>query len=695
MRRRGWTVVLVTVGLLGGCRAAELPGCPSGQRFDAAGSCRAACALDATCDDGDACNGLEVCQGGLCSPGTPVRTAACRPCAAAAACDDANPCTDDACEAGYCRHAANTAPCDDGVACTVGDLCRDSTCTAGTPSDAACSDGVGCTTDSCDALTGCASLAHASACDDGLACTTDSCHPTADCQHTPVDALCHDGVVCTTDLCDPTLGCLSTPNSAACDDGIACTADACDPVRGCIFAPDELACDDGVACTRQACVSGVGCRFAPDDSLCLAGECEVGVCDAQSGCSLTPKPSFTPCSGEGRCLAGDCAHSIAGEVVRSDAPPCPPTTWSVKDLVYNDADGAFLALVDFTAGQWSGSACSAPGARTGVFRVHDGTCAAYGIALAGSGHAIADPFVLGESGGTHLVGLLSPATDSVDWTHGNWMESELDGLAGVGVLRQATLFTTGLASSFTRTRNVLFAGSSSSAPADGIVVACEWSINGLCPPPGPCLPNPRCTLTTTVSNARPVGIQAWTRLEGLGRAYAGALLPLRLTAGGRRIASDGSDLDRNLATEVRTDAAGSWAGATPSEVAGEYLLYGSDALVCRDAQLTGSVACVPAAGALPSRDYLDAAPVPGGGIALLARSRCPGLCAEVSYFLVVVRGGFPLHQAPWEEHLLATEVVLSPIAVPLPQRLAAGEGGVLVLGVNAARSGAHAWWLGL
>ena len=67
-----------------------------------------------TCDDGDACTTVDLCENGLCTGTTPAN------------CDDGNPCTDDSCdsEAG-CLSVFNTSPCDDGSPCTEGDTCEE------------------------------------------------------------------------------------------------------------------------------------------------------------------------------------------------------------------------------------------------------------------------------------------------------------------------------------------------------------------------------------------------------------------------------------------------------------------------------------------------------------------------------------------------------------------------------------------
>jgi hypothetical protein len=133
-----------------------------------------ACAFTpVTCDDLDACDGLETCDPvtGDCRPGTPV------------SCDDMDACTTDACDPadGTCSFAAVT--CDDMDACT---------------------------TDTCDPASGC-QVAPIS-CDDMDACTVESCDPALGCQATPIS--CDDMDACTTDTCDPATGCRSVPVSS-------------------------------------------------------------------------------------------------------------------------------------------------------------------------------------------------------------------------------------------------------------------------------------------------------------------------------------------------------------------------------------------------------------------------------------------------------------------------------------------------
>jgi subtilisin-like proprotein convertase family protein len=72
----------------------------------------AGCTVSADCQDGNLCNGAEICKAGLCTPGTPVD------------CSDGLFCTTDTCDpsTGACGHSPN--PCGDGDSCTL-DFCSE------------------------------------------------------------------------------------------------------------------------------------------------------------------------------------------------------------------------------------------------------------------------------------------------------------------------------------------------------------------------------------------------------------------------------------------------------------------------------------------------------------------------------------------------------------------------------------------
>lgn len=183
------------------------------------------CQSDAQCDDGLYCTGVETCVNQTCVAGAPV------------VCNDGVSCTTDACNEATdaCAAPPNDALCSDSSVCNGAETCGPSGCLAGTPLN--CNDGNACTTDSCNAATGCAT--------------------------TPVT--CNDNNVCTTDSCDPATGCATTP--VVCSDNNECTNDSCDPVTGCAFANRTGSCtDDGNACTSDVCSAGA-CTH-PDNGSC-------------------------------------------------------------------------------------------------------------------------------------------------------------------------------------------------------------------------------------------------------------------------------------------------------------------------------------------------------------------------------------------------------------------------------------------
>ena len=94
------------------------------------------------CDDADACTLGEKCADGDCVQGTAIN------------CLDDNPCTNDACDTtNGCVHVPIAAPCFDGDLCTGPDVCADGGCSPGP--EVPCDDGNACTSDGCNAGTGC------------------------------------------------------------------------------------------------------------------------------------------------------------------------------------------------------------------------------------------------------------------------------------------------------------------------------------------------------------------------------------------------------------------------------------------------------------------------------------------------------------------------------------------------------------
>jgi len=113
-------------------------------------------------------------------------------------CDDASSCTADTCDAGIgCEHNPQEGPCDDSNACTQTDGCTAGQCAGANPL----------------------------VCSDGNGCTNDSCNPAVGCVFTPISPCCGNGVKEAGEGCDdgnlnPGDGC-----NAQCQSELACFGD--------------------------------------------------------------------------------------------------------------------------------------------------------------------------------------------------------------------------------------------------------------------------------------------------------------------------------------------------------------------------------------------------------------------------------------------------------------------------------------
>jgi len=264
--------------------------------LDAAG-CTGGCLTDPECDDGLYCNGAETCVGGTCQSGT------------APNCNDGVGCTSDSCNEATdsCDNVPNNAACDDGLWCNGTETCNATLdCQAGTAPN--CNDGVGCTVDSCNEGTdSCDNVPNNASCSDGVFCNgAETCDTLLDCQAgTAVD--CTDGVGCTADSCnEATDSCDNVPNNAACDDGLWCNgAETCHATLDCQSgtAPN---CNDGVGCTDDACNEATdSCDNVANDANCDNGLwCDgAETCDALLDCQAGTAPNCNDAIG---CTADSC-----------------------------------------------------------------------------------------------------------------------------------------------------------------------------------------------------------------------------------------------------------------------------------------------------------------------------------------------------------------------------------------------------
>jgi len=318
--------------------AAEGGGCVGPDRctlsYCAAGNCVGS-GTPNPCDDSqpctrDVCNpaGPFVCDhipdNSLCSQGGPCDAYICAPTEFGGfQCRGVGPCMLSQCEPGqcdsrgFCISTGGTpgAPCDDGNACTGNDTCG-AGC-QGTP--ISCDDGVACTLDLCDPLTGCAHVLVPRACDDGNPCTRDACDTDGTtCAHTRLTGdPCHAGDACTTESVCRDGVCVGDP--VDCDDQNNCTDDRCNPFGGCSHT--AVVCpDDDNACTAEVCNSLHGCASNPlsgtacagDDNVCTADVCLVGVCthppvDDGKICGGAADPCGLSVCRSGRCASpGGC-----------------------------------------------------------------------------------------------------------------------------------------------------------------------------------------------------------------------------------------------------------------------------------------------------------------------------------------------------------------------------------------------------
>jgi|GEM_PF-911942 len=222
-----------------------------------------------SCSDGDRCNGVETCQGGVCrSPGD-------------LNCSDGDPCTSDSCHP--VNGCVNTplpdgTSCDDNNVCNGVDVCRGGVCVPGTGPD----------------------------CDDGNSCTDDQCIPGTGCVNNPYPrgTACNDGNVCT--INDSCVGGVCTGQAVDCDDHNLCTRDSCDPVEGCVHEqlPDGTGCGGGM-CGQAVCSQGV-CQPVDGSSCEDYDPCTDDWCDPQQGCMHDPLPDGYECGKCYMCLDGDC-----------------------------------------------------------------------------------------------------------------------------------------------------------------------------------------------------------------------------------------------------------------------------------------------------------------------------------------------------------------------------------------------------
>ena len=280
---------------------------------------------DAACDDGAWCNGAETCDAtGGCLAG------------AAPDCDDAVGCTADSCNEGtdVCGNLPQDATCDNGDWCDGAETCDAQIgCRAGVAPS--CDDGVGCTADSCDeANDACDNVPSDAACDNGAWCDgAETCDAAADCQAGAAPD-CNDGLACTADSCDEVGdACANAPDDGACDNGLACDgAESCVVGQGCsdgaplACGKDAPVCDEGPPPRCVECLVNADC--AEGAQICVGSTCVDCQVDADCDNGLF-------CDGAEACSAGSCVPGDAvdcGDGVACTVDSCNEATDSCDHL---------------------------------------------------------------------------------------------------------------------------------------------------------------------------------------------------------------------------------------------------------------------------------------------------------------------------------------------------------------------------
>ena len=262
-----------------------------------------------SCQNGLFCDGEEFCEAGSCQAGTPV------------ACSDGVGCTIDTCneETDACGSTPSDANCDDGEWCNGGETCDvTNDCQDGTPID--CDDDVACTLDSCnDETDRCDNLIDHTSCDDGLWCNgVEACDALNDCQPGEGNP-CTFPLVCNEDM-DACVGCIVDGD---CDDGVGCTVDTCETdTATCNNDPQDTHCDDGLYCN--------GAETCDPMADCQAGttvDCDDGNDCTDDSCNENEDLCETLCNASGP------DDSCCGDPACAEGPDC------VAECVDNDGDG--------------------------------------------------------------------------------------------------------------------------------------------------------------------------------------------------------------------------------------------------------------------------------------------------------------------------------------------------------------------
>jgi hypothetical protein len=317
-------------GATGECVQGEAKVCDDGNPCNGVESCdgvTGGCTSTApiVCDDSDPCNGFESCDSvtGACVPGDSI------------VCDDGNPCDGlETCEVGTgaCL-PGEPPPCNDDDPCNGVESCDIATgdCIAGDV--VVCDDALPCNgVETCDAATGACLAGELVSCDDGDACNgLEACDATTGECYSGAAPACDDGDLCNgAEGCDPETGACLPGTPSDCDDDDLCNGvESCDADTGGCLAGESVVCDDGQACNGlETCHAATGGCMSGSALVCddLAPCNGIEACDNAAGGCVAGEPvdcqDDDPCDGVTECAAesGNCVTGPAP--VCSDDEPC-------------------------------------------------------------------------------------------------------------------------------------------------------------------------------------------------------------------------------------------------------------------------------------------------------------------------------------------------------------------------------------
>lgn len=246
------------------------------------------CTTAADCGDGNACNGIERCEFGMCNPGVAVT------------CDDGVACTTDSCSGGACVYTPSDAACGTGMTCTstgcmTTGMCTETPCRL-VPPQCGCPAGQACylagtaracfTSGATPEGGGCANVNDCAA---GMLCVNFSAGtPAQMCSRMcAADTDCAGGGLC--------IGQLSDGMGGARTDVRLCTR-SCDPIG------------------QSGCVAGLECTLFREaaGAMRLYRDCNESLGTRTARTSATAPYTLSMCTNEDDCAPGHACVNLYG-----------------------------------------------------------------------------------------------------------------------------------------------------------------------------------------------------------------------------------------------------------------------------------------------------------------------------------------------------------------------------------------------